>query len=41
MRATSLNLQLARVTGIDVDGVIRATWVIGAVLAAVAGVFSG
>ena len=41
MRATSLNPQLARVTGIDVDGVIRATWVIGAVLAAVAGVFSG
>jgi branched-chain amino acid transport system permease protein len=41
MRATSLNPQLARVTGIDVDGVIRATWIIGGVLAAVAGVFSG
>lgn len=41
MRAVSLNPQLARVTGIDVDGVIRATWIIGAVLAAVAGVFSG
>jgi branched-chain amino acid transport system permease protein len=41
MRATSLNPQLARVTGIDVDRVIRATWIIGAVLAAVAGVFSG
>jgi branched-chain amino acid transport system permease protein len=41
MRATSLNPQLARVTGIDVEAVIRATWIIGAVLAAVAGVFSG
>jgi branched-chain amino acid transport system permease protein len=41
MRATSVNPQLAQVTGIDVDGVIRATWIIGAVLAAVAGVFSG
>jgi branched-chain amino acid transport system permease protein len=41
MRATSANPQLARVAGIDVDRVIRATWIIGAVLAAVAGVFSG
>jgi branched-chain amino acid transport system permease protein len=41
MRATSANPQLAQVTGIDVDRVIRATWIIGAVLAAVAGVFSG
>lgn len=41
MRATSVNPQLAQVTGIDVDGVIRTTWIIGAVLAAVAGVFSG
>jgi branched-chain amino acid transport system permease protein len=41
MRATSVNPQLARVTGIDVDKVIRATWIVGAVLAAVAGVFSG
>ncbi|MET0429367.1 MAG: branched-chain amino acid ABC transporter permease [Microvirga sp.] len=41
MRATSLNPQLARITGIDVDRVIRATWIIGAVLAAVAGVVSG
>ncbi len=40
MRAASLNPQLARVTGIDVDGVIRATWIIGAVLATVAGVFA-
>jgi branched-chain amino acid transport system permease protein len=41
MRAVSQNPQLARVTGIDVDRVIRATWIIGAVLAAVAGVFAG
>jgi branched-chain amino acid transport system permease protein len=41
MRATSLNPHLARVTGIDVDWVIRATWIIGGILAAVAGVFSG
>ncbi len=41
MRATSNNPQLARVTGIDVDQIIRATWIIGAVLATVAGVFSG
>ena len=41
MRATSLNPQLARVTGIDVDRVIRATWIIGGILGAVAGVFSG
>jgi branched-chain amino acid transport system permease protein len=41
MRATSENPQLARVAGIDVDRVIRLTWIIGAVLAAVAGVFSG
>jgi len=41
MRATSLNPQLARVSGIDVDRVIRATWIVGAVLAAVAGVISG
>lgn len=41
MRATSENPQLARVAGIDVASVIRLTWVIGAVLAAIAGVFSG
>jgi branched-chain amino acid transport system permease protein len=41
MRATSENPQLARVAGIDVERVIRLTWIIGAVLAAVAGVFSG
>lgn len=41
MRATSMNPQLARVTGIDPERVLRATWVIGAVLATVAGVFAG
>jgi branched-chain amino acid transport system permease protein len=41
MRATSLNPALARVAGVDVEGVIRATWVIGAALAAVAGVLAG
>jgi branched-chain amino acid transport system permease protein len=41
MRATAHNPALARVTGIDVRAVIRATWIIGAVLAAIAGVFSG
>ncbi len=41
MRAVSLNPQLARIAGIDVERVVRATWIVGAVLAAVAGVFSG
>jgi branched-chain amino acid transport system permease protein len=41
MRATSLNPQLARVSGIDPERVMRATWVLGGVLAAVAGVFAG
>jgi branched-chain amino acid transport system permease protein len=41
MRATAMNPALARVTGVDTDAVIRATWVIGAALAAVAGVFAG
>lgn len=41
MRATSHNPQLARLVGIDVARVVRWTWVIGAALAAVAGVFSG
>lgn len=41
MRATAMNPALARVAGVDVEGVIRATWVIGASLAAVAGVFVG
>jgi branched-chain amino acid transport system permease protein len=37
MRAVAENPGLARVNGIDVDGVIRWTWLIGAGLAAVAG----
>lgn len=41
MRATALNPALARVAGVDVAGVVRATWVIGAALAAVAGIFAG
>ncbi len=41
MRATAMNPQLARVAGIDPERVLRATWVIGGVLAATAGVFAG
>ena len=41
MRATALNPALARVTGIDPERVLRATWLMGGVLAAVAGVFAG
>jgi branched-chain amino acid transport system permease protein len=41
MRATAMNPQLARVAGIDPERVLRATWVIGAMLAVVAGVFAG
>jgi len=41
MRATAINPGLARVTGIDPERVLRATWMIGGVLAAVAGVFAG
>jgi branched-chain amino acid transport system permease protein len=41
MRAVSENPMLASVTGIDVAGVIRWVWVIGAGLAAVAGVMAG
>jgi len=39
MRATADSPELARVTGIDTEGVILATWVLGAVLAVAAGVF--
>ena len=39
MRATADSPELARVTGIDTEKVIRATWVMGAVLAVAAGVF--
>jgi len=41
MRATAINPSLARVAGIDPERVLRATWIIGGILAAVAGVFSG
>ncbi len=39
MRAMSDSPDLARVTGIDTEAVIRATWFIGAALAAAAGTF--
>ncbi len=38
MRAVSDSPELARLTGIDVEAVIRATWVVGAVTAVAAGV---
>ena len=41
MRAVAENPQLAGVAGIDVRRVIRTVWMLGAALAAVAGVFSG
>ncbi|MCY7307965.1 MAG: branched-chain amino acid ABC transporter permease [Rhodoferax sp.] len=41
MRATAINPNLARVAGIDPERVLRATWIIGGMLAAVAGVFAG
>lgn len=41
MRATALNPALARVTGIDPERILRATWLMGGVLAAIAGVFAG
>ena len=41
MRATAINPALAQVTGIDPERVLRATWMIGGVLAAIAGVFAG
>ena len=41
MRATSENPDLARLAGIDVAAVVRATWLIGGALAAAAGVFLG
>ncbi len=41
MRAVAHNPQLATVTGIDVQAVVRWTWIAGAALAAVAGVFAG
>ena len=41
MRAVSENPMLARVAGVDVERVIRATWLIGAALACAAGVMLG
>ncbi len=41
MRATSDNASLAQVSGINIHNVVRWTWIVGASLAAVAGVFFG
>jgi len=41
MRAASHNIELARVSGINIDRVILYTWIIGAALAAAAGVLGG
>lgn len=41
MRAASDNMELARVSGINIDRVILYTWIIGAALAAAAGVLGG
>ncbi len=41
MRATANNPQLARVSGINPDRVLAATWIIGGMLAALAGVLIG
>ena len=41
MRATSDNAELAALTGIDTEAVIRATWITSAALATAAGVFLG
>ncbi len=41
MRATADNPQLARVAGIDPERMLRTTWILGGVLAAIAGVFAG
>ncbi len=40
MRAMSDSAELARLTGIPTERVIRTTWIVGAALAAVAGVFA-
>lgn len=39
MRATSANMSLAKVTGINTDYILTMTWAISAVLAVVAGIF--
>jgi branched-chain amino acid transport system permease protein/neutral amino acid transport system permease protein len=41
MRAMADNVDLARISGIDTEGVVRWTWVLGAVMACAAGVFLG
>lgn len=41
MRAVSDNPELARVAGLDTEKVVRSTWIIGASLAAIAGVLAG
>jgi branched-chain amino acid transport system permease protein len=41
MRATAINPALSQLTGIDPERVVRATWMIGGALAAVAGVLAG
>jgi len=41
MQAVSENPQLARVAGVDVEAVIRATWLAGGALACAAGIMSG
>ncbi|TIV76515.1 MAG: branched-chain amino acid ABC transporter permease, partial [Mesorhizobium sp.] len=41
MQALSQNAALARIVGIDVAGVVRVTWILGAALACVAGVMIG
>jgi branched-chain amino acid transport system permease protein len=41
MRAAALNPALAQLTGIDPERILRATWLLGGGLAAVAGVFAG
>ena len=41
MRATADNPQLAHVAGIDPERMLRTTWLLGGVLAALAGVFAG
>ena len=41
MRAVSDDPELAQVAGLDTEKVVRWTWIIGAALAAVAGLFAG
>ena len=41
MQAVSENPQLARIAGVDVEAVIRATWLAGGALACAAGIMSG